>query len=208
MCRMPHILQPEGECVMAAFRLSHVRVVFLAMFGAVFLFAAGVGAQATKGGDILLPQIGTGSVDAYIEALKSDIRVHMRRIIEVNMQLSEKEAAVFWTIYDRYDEDMSKLNYERSSILDFYADNYRTLSDEQARDLIRRMSYVDRRKLSLDEKYAREMGKVLPVQTALRFFQIERQVDRLVALKIMSGIPMVPAEAPRAEPEAGPKKRP
>jgi len=174
-----------------------------------FLFAlSGSASRGETGGDILLPQIGTGSVDAYIEALKADIRVHVRRIIEVNMQLREKEAAVFWPIYDRYDEDMRKLNYERSSILDFYADNYRTLSDEQAKELIRRMSYVDRRKLSIDEKYAREMGKVLSVKTALRFFQIERQVDRLVALKIMSQIPLAQPDAPKAKPEARPKSRP
>ena len=174
-----------------------------------FLFApSGSASRGETGGDIILPQIGTGSVSAYIEALKSDIRVHMRRIIEVNMQLSEKEADAFWTIYDRYDEDMSKLNYERSSILDFYADNYKTLSDGQAKELIRRMNYVDRRKLSIDEKYAREMGKVLPVKTVLRFFQIERQVDRLVALKIMSGIPLVPADGTGARPKAIPKDKP
>ncbi len=174
-----------------------------------FLFApSGSASRGETGGDIILPQIGTGSVSAYIEALKSDIRVHMRRIIEVNMQLSEKEADAFWTIYDRYDEDMSKLNYERSSILDFFADNYKTLSDGQAKDLIRRMNYVDRRKLSIDEKYAREMGKVLTVKTVLRFFQIERQVDRLVALKIMSQIPLVPTDAPKAKPEARSQRRP
>lgn len=184
-------------------------VAVLLMVSASVLFTvSGSVAQGERGGDILLPQIGTGSVDAYIEALKSDIRGHMRRIVEVNLHLSGKEAAAFWPIYDRYDEDMSKLNFERSSILGFYADNYGTLSDEQAKDLIRRMNYVDRRKLSIDEKYAREMGKVLPVKTVLRFFQIERQVDRLVALKIMSEIPLVPTDATRAKQEARPPKKP
>ncbi len=193
---------------MEPFRSGYVRAAVLALVGAALLFASWAGAQDTKAGEIILPLIGTGSVDAYIEALKSDIRTHMRRIVEVNMQLTEKEAAVFWPVYDRYDEDMSKLNYERSSIYDFYADNHRTLSDEQAKELIRRMSYVDRRKLSIDEKYAREMGKVLSVKTALRFFQIERQVDRLVALKIMSQIPLAQTDTPRAKPEARPKRRP
>ena len=151
-----------------------------------------------KRGDIILPQIGSGSVDAYIDALKSDIRAHTRRIVEVNLPLTEKEAAVFWPIYDRYDYDMSKINYERSSIYGFYAENYRTISDEQAKDIIRRLNYVERRMPALDEKYAREMAKELPLRTVLRFFQIARQVDRLVSLKIMSDIPLVPTEAPKA----------
>ncbi len=193
---------------MASIRLIRPVVAVLLAAASILIAASGSAAQGEKGGDIILPQIGTGSVDAYIEALKSDIRTHMRRIIEVNMQLNDKEAAAFWPIYDRYDEDMSKLNYERSSIYDFYADNYRTLSDQQAKDLIRRMNYVERRKFSIDEKYEREMAKVLPVKTVLRFFQIERQVDRLVALKIMSGMPLAPTDASRAKPEARPKKQP
>jgi hypothetical protein len=184
---------------MATIRLIRLCAVVLMAGCSILFFVSNASAQDKMGGDILLPQIGTGSVDAYIDALKSDIRGHMRRIVEVNMQLSEKEADVFWPIYNRYDEDMSRLNYERSSILDFYADNYRTLSDVQAKALIKRMNYVDRRKLSIDEKYAREMGKVLPVKTVLRFFQIERQVDRLVALKIMSGIPLVPTDATQSK---------
>jgi hypothetical protein len=192
-------------------RLVHPVAAMLLVACAILFFPTGSSAQDTKGGDILLPQIGSGSVEAYIEALKSDIRSHMRRIVEVNMQLTEKEAAAFWPIYDRYDEDMSKLNFERSSIYDFYAGNYRTLSDEQAKELIRRMNYVDRRKLSIDQRYAREMSKALPVKTVLRFFQIERQVDRLVALKIMSDIPLVPMEetkaGPKGTPRAGPAKQ-
>ncbi len=193
---------------MASIRLIRPVVAVLLAAVSILFTASGSAAQGEKGGDIHLPQIGTGSVDAYIEALKSDIRGHMRRIIEVNMQLTDKEAAAFWPIYDRYDEDMSRLNYERSSIYDFYEDNYRTLSDKQAKELIRRMNYVDRRKLSIDEKYAREMAKVLPVKTVLRFFQIERQVDRLVALKISSGIPLLPTDESRAKPEARPQKQP
>lgn len=190
---------------MATIRLVRHFAVILLVAGSLLFFVCGASAQQTKAGDIILPQIGNGNVDAYIEALKSDIRVHMRRIVEVNMKLTEKEAAAFWPIYDRYDEDMGKVNFERSSILDFYADNYRTLSDEQAKDLIRRMNYVDRRKLSIDEKYVREMGKVMPVKTVLRFFQIERQMDRLVALKIMSGIPLAQSDSPGAKQQ---KKKP
>ena len=119
-------------------------VVILMVAGSILFAATGFAAQAEKGGDIVLPQIGSGSVDAYIDALKSDIRAHTRRIVEVNLPLTEKEAAVFWPIYDRYDYDMSKINYERSSIYGFYAENYRTLSDEQAKHLIRRLNYVEK----------------------------------------------------------------
>ena len=41
------------------------------------------------------------------------------------------------------------------------------------------------------------MAKVLPMRTVLRFLQIERQVDRLVSLKIMAETPLVPKEHPR-----------
>jgi hypothetical protein len=193
---------------MVRFRLVHFCIAVVLIACSIPLFSSGSAAQETKAGDIILPQIGSGSVDAYIEALKSDIRNSTRKIMEVNMQLTEKEAALFWPIYDRYDYDVSKLNFERSSIYDFYADNYKTLSDEQAKDIVRRFYHVERWKLSLDEKYSREMAKVLPMRTVLRFLQIERQVDRLVSLKIMSDTPLAPKETSKSEPKAKPKAKP
>jgi len=193
---------------MARVRISHPCVAVLLVACTILLFSAGSAAQETKAGDIILPEIGSGSVDAYIEALKSDIQTHSRRIVEANMQLTEKEAAVFWPLYNRYDYDIGKLNYERASIYDFYADNYRTLSDEQAKDLVRRMHHVERWKLSLDEKIAREMGKVLPMRTVLRFLQIARQIDRLVSLKIMSDTPLTPKEASMAKQKSKTKAKP
>jgi hypothetical protein len=193
---------------MVRLRLVHLCVaVMLVACTSLFLWTGSV-AQETKGGEIILPEIGSGSVDAYIEALKSDLRNSTRKIMEVNMQLTAKEAALFWPIYDRYDYDMSKLNFERSSIYDFYADNYKTLSDEQAKDIVRRMYHVERWKLSLDDKYSREMAKVLPMRTVLRFLQIERQVDRLVSLKIMSETPLVPKATSVAKPKAKTKDKP
>jgi len=165
-----------------------------------------------KGGDIILPEIGSGSVDAYIEALKSDINERTRRIMEVNMQLSEKEAAIFWPIYNRYDYDMDKLNYERAQQYDFYASNYKTLTNKQAEHLLKQLRSIERRKLVLDEKCVLEMTKELPAKTVLRFVQISKQVDRLVSLKIMSGVPLVPKETseekPKAKPESKTKEKP
>ena len=69
------------------------------------------------------------------------------------------------------------------------------------------MYHVDRRKLSIDEKYAREMAKVLPAKTVLSFFQIERQVDRLVSLKIMSETPLVPTDAAKPAQKEKPKAK-
>ena len=192
---------------MVRLRLVHPRVVMLVAC-TILLFSSGSAAQETKGGDIILPQIGSGSVDAYIQALKSDLRNSTRKIMEANMQLTGKEADLFWPIYNRYDQDVSKVNFERSSIYDFYADNYKTLSDEQAKDIVRRSYHVERSKLSLDEKYSREMAKVLPMRTVLRFLQIARQVDRLVSLKIMSEIPLAPKEASSAKPKAKAKEKP
>ena len=193
---------------MVRLRLVNLCVAVMVVVCTILCLSAGSAAQDTKAGDIVLPEIGSGNVDAYIEALKSDIRNSTRKIMEVNMKLTEKEAALFWPIYDRYDYDVSKLNFERSSIYGFYADNFKTLSDEQAQDIVRRFYHVDRWKLSLDEKYSREMAKILPMRTVLRFLQIERQVDRLVSLKIMSDTPLAPKETSKSEPKAKPKAKP
>jgi hypothetical protein len=52
------------------------------------------------------------------------------------------------------------------------------------------------------------MAKVLPMRTVLRFLQIERQVDRLVSLKIMAETPLIPKEASKSKPKAKTKDKP
>ena len=180
---------------MIRIRLRHAFFAVLLIMVSIVFSPAAPFAQEKKAGDIILPPIGSGSVDAYIEALKTDIRAQTRRIMEVNMQLTEKEAAVFWPIYGRYEYDMSKLDYEKSQQYDFYAANYKTLSNEQAGHLLKMFVSIERRKLILAEKYEKEMSKVLSAKTVLRFAQIARQVDRLVSLRIMSGLPLAPKEA-------------
>ena len=80
---------------MVRIRLVHLCVAVMLVACTILFFSSGSAAQETKGGDIILPEIGSGSVDAYIEALKSDIRNSARKILEVNMQLTEKEAALY-----------------------------------------------------------------------------------------------------------------
>jgi hypothetical protein len=197
-----------GGCIMFRIRLSHPCVAVLLVACTILFLSAGSAAQEKSTGDIILPEIGSGNVDAYIEALKSDIGAQTRKIMEVNMKLTEKEAALFWPIYDRYDYDMSKLNYEKAQQYDFYASNYKTLSNEQAEHLLKLLNSIERRKLLLEEKFVKEMAKELPAKTVLRFVQISRQVDRLVSLKIMSGMPLVPKESSEAKPTAKPKAKP
>lgn len=177
------------------YRVCLCRVLWVACL--ILLCPIGSAAQDVKGGDIVLPEIGSGNVDAYIEVLKSDLGAQMRRIMEVNMKLTDQEAAVFWPIYNRYDYDVSKLHYERAQQYDFYAANYKTLSNKQAEHLLKQMDSIERRKLTLEEKYIREMVKVLPAKTVLRFAQIARQVERVISLRIMSGIPLVPKTDPQ-----------
>ncbi len=180
---------------MERLRLVHLCAAVMLIACTILLVSVGSDAQDKRAGDIILPQIGSGSVDAYIEALKSDIRAHTRRIMELNMQLTEKEAGLFWPIYGRYDQDMSRLDYEKAQQYEFYAANYKTLTDEQARHMLKMLDSIDRRKLVMGERYEKEMTRVLPPRTVLRFVQIAKQVDRLVSLKIMSGMPIVPKDA-------------
>jgi len=177
-----------------AIRIHFRPTCFVVLLVSVFLclIPGATQAQEKKAGDIILPEVGSGSVDAYIEALKSDIGKETRRIVEVNLPLSEKEAALFWPIYNRYAYDLDKLNYEKAQQFDFYAANYKTLSDKQAEHLLKQLGSIERRELLLEEKYVREMAKELPAKTVLRFVQISRQVERLVTLRIMSGMPLIP----------------
>jgi hypothetical protein len=76
--------------------------------------------------------------DAYIELLRSDVKTKKVAIITEVIQFTNEEAKVFWPVYREYDFELSKIGDGRLELIKDYAQNYETMTDEKARDLVER----------------------------------------------------------------------
>lgn len=107
------------------------------------------------------------------------------------MKLSDKEAEQFWPVYDQYTAELVKINDKKYAALKEYAQQYQTLTDDQAETLIKQSLEVDREVSDLRLKYVPVFRKVLSGKKTALFFQLDRRLVMLIDLQLSSEIPLV-----------------
>lgn len=129
--------------------------------------------------------------DANIQLMRQDIRAQRKKIVAANMPLTETEATKFWPVYDRYIAETIKINDVRYAIIKEYAQNYQSMTDEKADDLIRRWLAIDQDNTQLRVRFIPEFDKVISPKKTAMFFQIDRRVGLMIELQLDSQIPLV-----------------
>jgi hypothetical protein len=129
---------------------------------------------------------------AYAELLRSDVRAQKVAILTEVMGFTEQEDAAFWPIYREYDLEMSKLGDERLALIREYAAGYGTLTDELASSLATKaLDLGSRRNAALNKCYEKVKTALSP-RTALRFLQVEHQLQLIIDLQIAASLPVAP----------------
>lgn len=131
------------------------------------------------------------NIQTYIELLRTDLNAQKRQIINETIQLDDKQARLFWPIYNDYEADLDKLGDEKLAIVQEYATNFLTMTNEKADELAQRVMALDDQRMALRRKYYDLMKKSLPAILVVRFFQVENQIQLLVDLKIASNLPII-----------------
>src|SRR5690349_21677425 len=81
-------------------------------------------------------------VEKDLALLRRDLRGDKKKLIALNLPLTETEATKFWPVYDQYEGEMSKVYDEFYSIIKEYAANQKTLTDAQASSMINRWAGI------------------------------------------------------------------
>jgi len=136
------------------------------------------------------PQTETLNLTAYAELLRSDIRAQKVAILTEMMEFTEAEDAAFWPIYRDYDNELAKLGDERVALVADYARSYDTLTDDQADSLAKRALDLEARRQAVKAKYYDRVRTALKPKTALRFLQVEHQLQLLIDLQISAALPI------------------
>lgn len=124
-------------------------------------------------------------------ALRQDIRSARKQTIAANLSLTDDEAPKFWLVYQQYSDELEKITDARLALIQEYAEDYETLSDEEADSLSCRWLDADLSADQLRQKYAPIMRKVLPAKKAATFFQLERQISMAIEMHLASRLPLM-----------------
>ena len=161
--------------------------VLIVLLSSVPMFAQA--AQASPG-DSAGPNSAT---DTDIKLLREDIRSERKQIVAANLPLTDTEATKFWPLYDQYLAEVSKVGDARVALLKEYVQSYNTMTDDQANDLMKRLSAVDQQFPALLAKYVPVFERVISAKKTLKWYQIDRRLDLLINVELAAHIPMVDA---------------
>ena len=126
-----------------------------------------------------------------MEIVKEKIRTDKKLFIATNMQLTESEAKTFWPIYDAYQSELETLVDRKGKLIEKFAANYETLSDDTAKSLLDQNLSIDSDYQKLRQSYLSKIRGVLPDKKVARFYQLESKIHAIVEFEIARRIPLV-----------------
>jgi hypothetical protein len=128
---------------------------------------------------------------AYMELLRTDVRKQKANILGQVMLLDADDAAKFWPIYKEYDAEIARLGDSKLAMIKKYAENYESMTDAVADELIQSAIKTDQQRHDLLVKYYGRIKDALGGISAAQFLQIENQLLMLIDLQIASSLPVI-----------------
>jgi hypothetical protein len=126
----------------------------------------------------------------YVELLKTDLKAQSRDIISKGMQtFTDEEAKRFWPIYESYMAERSKFLEARVAVIKAYADDYDSMTDAKAQQLLNRRFEQIKLRNKMDEQFRPQFATALSPRRLVRFYQIQHELEVLMELRAISQIP-------------------
>ena len=142
-------------------------------------------AEGSTANDVAQPRS-----DDFIQLLRKDVRSQKKQIIAENMGLSDAEAQKFWPVYDQYAGEVSKIYDAKLALLNDYAENYSSMTGEQAENCIRKRAEVEQSIMQLRLKYMPEFRKVLSGRETALFYQLDWRLGLAIDVELVQ-VPLI-----------------
>ena len=130
-------------------------------------------------------------VDEDIKLIRKDLRSQRKQIIAANMVLGDKEAEQFWPLFERYTQELVARQDEKYALLKQYAQDYSTITDDQAEKYLRGRASVEQAILQVRLKYFPLFLKVLSGKSTALFFQLDWRLGLIMDLQLASQTPVI-----------------
>ena len=138
---------------------------------------------------VMLVSVAASAQMDVLETLRSDVRAERVAIVTEQMMLTEKQAEVFWPIYRDMEYEINKLTDRRIALIKDYADNFGSMTDKKAKEIMKESFAIREKYIGIEKKYYRKFSKALDPITAAKFIQINNELKMMIDLQISAGLP-------------------
>jgi Spy/CpxP family protein refolding chaperone len=137
------------------------------------------------------PTPSPAALDSALSSMRADMQSKRADIMAKNLELTADQAAKFWPVFNAYQKEQNVIMDAQLKSIQQYVDNYQTLDDAGALELLKAHLDRDAKMTVLRQRYLAEFQKVVPGKVAARAIQIDRRLSNLAQLEISSQIPLV-----------------
>jgi hypothetical protein len=116
--------------------------------------------------------------------LRKDIRSEKKQLIAANLSLTDTEATKFWPVYDQYQAESRKIGDAKLALIKEYAQNWGTVTDQQALDYLKRSEEISEFAIQVRKKYLPLVNQVLAGKKTATFFQLKRRIEMLMDVQV------------------------
>jgi len=128
-----------------------------------------------------------------MEILRQKVKADKKLVVAGYLQLTDKEGAAFWPVYDAYQKDLQAINQRLGAVVLAYADAYNKgpVTNDVAKKLLDEAVAVDEAEAKLKTSYVPKILAALPATKAARYVQIENKIRAALRYEMAEGIPLV-----------------
>ncbi len=126
-----------------------------------------------------------------LEMFQSMYKIEKKALLMDFLQLSDEEGKAFWPIYEEYEAERTKNANRRIELIQKYAEEYATITGEQADELVKESFAVRAVQEKLHKKYYNKIKKSVGALRAAQFIQFERFVQTALNSQLDDNIPLI-----------------
>lgn len=104
---------------------------------------------------------------------------------------AEADNDAFWELYDAYETERKTLGKKRIELLNQYANNYSSMTDEKADAWMKEVLALGKSSDKLLVKYYKKVKKATSPIVATQFYQMEAYIQSSIRAGILEAIPFV-----------------
>jgi hypothetical protein len=138
-----------------------------------------------------MPEKQQMNLNDYLALAKEDLAVQSKKLMLVNMELTEAEGKMYWPIYDAYFAERSKIMDERIEMFKMIGEKYGTMTDEDAAKIADTFFSLENKLNQLEKETYNKIKDELSSLRGIQFLQIQRQIDTIVRLQISAQFPLL-----------------
>jgi hypothetical protein len=119
-----------------------------------------------------------------IELVRSTYKLEKKAVVADYLQLSNEDAAKFWPIYNKYEEERIAIGDRRIKLITDYVNDKHVGSVVHADEMVKESTDIQKKDADLRSKYYGQVKTGVSPTVAINFYQIEDQIATAVKAEL------------------------